>query len=74
MLSVMGLMRGHLPGRLQLAGADTNRSGGNGADAAANGLSLKPGGGAVERDGGRGAIASPRLSAADRRSDGDAFT
>lgn len=74
MMSRMGLMHGHLPGRPQLAGADTNRSIGSGADAAANGLSLKPSGGAVERDDGRGAIASPRLSAVDRRSDGDAFT
>lgn len=74
LMSVMGLMHGHHPGRPQLAGADANRSVGSGADAAANGLSLKPSGGAVERDGGRGAMASPRLSAVDRRTDGDAFT
>ena len=73
MMSMMGLMRGRPPGRPQLAGADTNRSVGSGADAA-NGLSLKPSGGVAERDGGRGAIASPRLSGVDRRADGDAFT
>ena len=73
MMSMMGLMHGHLPVRPQLAVADMNRSVGSGADAA-NGLSLKPSGGVVERDGGRGAIASPRLSGVDRRSDGDAFT
>ena len=74
MMSMMGLMHSHLPGRPQLAGADSNRSVSGGADAAVNGLSLKPSGGAVERDGSRGAIASPRLSAVDRRSDGNAFT
>ena len=61
-----------LPGRPQLA-ADADRGMGSAADGAANGLSPKPSGGAAERDGGRGAAASPRLAALDRRSDGDAF-